>query len=51
MHSRALVTTDGVSLGLGAIKFWTRKRFKGTNALKRKSNPTRVPIETKESIR
>jgi hypothetical protein len=51
MHSSLAVTTDGVPLGLGAIKFWTRKRFKGTDALKRKINPTRVPIETKESIR
>ena len=51
MHSSLVVTADGVPLGLGAIKFWTRKRFKGTNALKRKINPTRVPIETKESIR
>jgi hypothetical protein len=31
--------------------FWTRSRFKGTNALKRSVNPTRVPIEQKESIR
>jgi hypothetical protein len=51
MHSSLVVTTDGVPLGLGAIKFWTRKRFKGTDALKRKINPTRVPIETKESVR
>jgi Transposase DNA-binding/Transposase Tn5 dimerisation domain len=51
MHSSLVVTTDGVPLGLSAIKFWTRKRFKGTDALKRKINPTRVPIETKESIR
>jgi len=51
MHSSLFVTTEGVPLGLGAIKFWTRKRFKGTDALKRKINPTRVPIETKESIR
>jgi hypothetical protein len=51
MHSSLVVTTAGVPLGLGAIKFWTRKRFKGTDALKRKINPTRVPIETKESIR
>jgi hypothetical protein len=36
---------------LAAIKFWTRSKFKGTNALKRKINPTRVPIEQKESIR
>jgi hypothetical protein len=51
MHSSLVVTTEGVPLGLGAIKFWTRARFKGTDALKRRINPTRVPIETKESIR
>ena len=44
------VTTDGLPLGLAAIKFWTRAKFKGTNALKRRVNPTRVPIEAKESI-
>jgi hypothetical protein len=33
------------------VKFWSRQRFKGTAALKRKINPTRVPIEHKESIR
>ena len=36
---------------MAAAKFWTRKKFKGTNALKRKINPTRVPIEGKESMR
>ncbi len=51
MHSSLAVTTDGLPLGLAAIKFWTRKKFKGTRALKRKINPTRVPIEQKESIR
>lgn len=51
MHSSLAVTTDGLPLGLAAIKFWTRSRFKGTNALKRKINPTRVPIEEKESVR
>jgi hypothetical protein len=51
MHSSLAVTTDGLPLGLAAIKFWTRSRFKGANALKRKINPTRVPIEEKESIR
>jgi hypothetical protein len=51
MHSSLAVTTEGVPLGLGAIKFWTRKEFKGCNALKRKINPTRVPIEEKESFR
>jgi hypothetical protein len=51
MHASLAVTTDGLPLGLTAIKFWTRAKFKGTNALKRRVNPTRVPIETKESIR
>ena len=41
----------GLPLGLAAVKFWTRQEFKGTNALKRKINPTRVPIEQKESLR
>lgn len=51
MHSGLVVTTSGVPLGLAAIKFWTRKKFKGTNALKKKINPTRVAIEKKESYR
>jgi hypothetical protein len=51
LHSSLAVTLAGVPLGLCAAKFWTRERFKGTNALKRKINPTRIPIESKESIR
>lgn len=51
MHSSLAVTTEGLPLGLSAIKFWTREEFKGTNALKKHINPTRVPIEEKESIR
>lgn len=51
MHSSLAVSVDGLPLGLAAIKFWTRERFKGCNALKRKINPTRVPIEEKESFR
>jgi hypothetical protein len=51
MHSSLALTTDGIPLGLLAIKFWTRKNFKGANALKRKINPTRIPIEEKESFR
>jgi hypothetical protein len=51
MHSSLAVTTDGLPLGLTAIKFWSREKFKGTNALKKRINPTRVPIEQKESIR
>jgi len=51
MHSSLVVTSSGLPLGLGAIKFWTRDHFKGTNALKKKVNTTRIPIEQKESIR
>jgi hypothetical protein len=51
MHSSLVVTTDGLPLGLAAIKFWTRDKFHGANALKRSINPTRVPIEQKESYR
>ena len=51
MHSSLAVTIGGLPLGLAAMKFWTRKKFKGCNALKKKINPTRVPIEKKESIR
>jgi hypothetical protein len=51
MHSSLAITTEGLPLGLGAVKFWTRDKFKGTAALKRKINPTQVPIEQKESVR
>jgi hypothetical protein len=51
MHSSLAVTIDGLPLGLAAIKFWSRSEFKGTNALKRQINQTRVPIEAKESFR
>lgn len=48
MHSSLAVTSDGLPLGLAAIKFWTRKQFKGTNELKKRINPTRVSIKQKE---
>ena len=51
MHSSLAVTAEGLPLGLTAIKFWIRTQFKGSKALKRKVNPTRVPIEEKESYR
>src|SRR3954470_21275803 len=47
MHSSLVLTTDGRPLGLAAVKFWSRRAFKGTNARKRRVNPTRVPIEEK----
>jgi Transposase DNA-binding/Transposase DDE domain len=51
MHSSLAVTTEGLPLGLMAAKIWTRKKFKGSKSLARKINPTRVPIEEKESYR
>ena len=51
MHASLAVTPEGLPLGLSSVKFWTRKKFKGANALKKKINPTRVPIEEKESMR
>lgn len=51
MHASFVVTPEGLPLGLAAIKFWTRDKFKGCNALKKHVNPTRVPIEQKESMR
>ena len=29
MHSSLAVTTDGLPLGMAAVKFWTRKKFQG----------------------
>jgi len=46
MHASLAVTISGTPLGLTAAKFWTRTKFKGTQALKRHVNPTRVPIGT-----
>lgn len=51
MHASLAVTTDGLPLGVAAIKFWSRKKFKGARSLMTKINPTRVPIEKKESVR
>jgi len=51
MHSSLVVTEAGLPLGLSAVKFWTRKEFKGCNELKRRINPTRIPIAEKESVR
>lgn len=51
MHSSLAITLAGTPLGLTAVKFWTRTKFKGTYVLKRHVNPTRVPIETKKSYR
>ena len=51
MHSSLALNLSGTPIGLTAAKFWIRKKFKGSWALRRHVNPTRVPIETKESYR
>ena len=51
MHSSLAVTTEGLPLGLTAIKFWSRKEFKDTAKKRSKVNFTRIPIEKKESFR
>ena len=51
MHSSLAVTPEGLPLGVAAVKFWTRKKFKGTRALNKKINATRMPIEEKEGFR
>ncbi|MBV1834114.1 IS4 family transposase [Novacetimonas pomaceti] len=51
MHASLAITPEGLPLCLTAAKYWSRNKFKGTAALKRKINPTRVPIEQKESMR
>jgi hypothetical protein len=48
MHSSLAVTTEGLPLGLSAIKFWNRDKFKGTARLKRKMNPTRIAFRISE---
>jgi len=50
MHYTLVLTTEGLPLGIAAVKFWMKKKFKGCNATKMKINPTPVPIEKKESI-
>lgn len=51
LHSSLVMTPEGLPLGIAAVKFWTRKKFKGCNALRKHINPTRIPIEQKESVR
>jgi len=51
MHSSLAVTADGLPLGLAAVKILDPREVQRNAALKRKINPTRVPIEQKESIR
>ena len=48
LHSSLAVTLEGLPLGLTAVKFWSRKEFKGQKAKRKAHN---APIEEKESIR
>jgi hypothetical protein len=48
LHSSLALTLEGLPLGLAAVKFWSRKAFKG-RAARRKAH--RAPIEEKESLR
>lgn len=51
MHSSLVVTPGRLAARAGCGGIRTRQSLKGTTALKRKINPTRVPIEEKESQR
>jgi hypothetical protein len=51
LHSSLVITTCGLPPGIAAVNLWTRKEFKGYNALKRKVNPTRIPIDEKDSFK
>jgi hypothetical protein len=48
LHSSLAVTLEGLPLGLTAVKFWSRKAFKGRKAKRKAHN---APIEKKESVR
>lgn len=48
LHSSLAVTLEGLPLGLTAVKFWSRKAFKGRKAKRKAHN---APIEEKESVR
>ncbi|MFN7097363.1 MAG: IS4 family transposase [Gammaproteobacteria bacterium] len=51
MHASLAITQEGLPLGLTATKFWSRKVFKNTNEIKRHINPTRIPVNEKESVK
>lgn len=51
LHASLAVTPEGLPLGLASARFWTRHVFKNTRQMKRHINPTRIPIDEKESIR
>lgn len=50
MHSSFVVTTNGLPLGLAAIKFWTRKKFKGCNKLKKALIQQEFQLKRKKAL-
>jgi hypothetical protein len=50
MHSSLAVTTDGLPLGVAAIKFWSRKKFKGKRALTTKIIPRAYPSRRRKAF-
>ena len=49
MHSSLVVTTEGLPLGLAAVKFWTRKKFKGPPRSRRRSIRRAFPSSRKKA--
>ncbi len=39
MHSSLVVTSEGLPLGLAAIKFWTRSKFHGSERAQAQHQP------------
>jgi len=50
MHASLAVTPEGLPLGLTSVKFWTREKFKGTNALKKKLTQPGCPLKRKRAF-
>ena len=50
MHSSLGVTMEGPPLRLAAVKFWTRKKFKGISALKGKINIRPFPSSLRDTV-
>ena len=51
MHSSMAAAADGLPQGMAAAKFWTRKKFKGTNALRKRINTGICCASTPTTIR
>jgi Transposase DNA-binding len=47
MHSSLVVTSDGLPLGLAAIKFWTRKKVQGNQCAEKEGQPNSCTYRSK----